>query len=71
MIQPKVYQKQKMYYIEILMTLLELFGTHRSHLAPHAVIQLPHSDSAPRELCPPYAPDAATHSGFTKLLRWP
>jgi len=34
----------------VLVTLLGLFGTLRSHLAPPAVIRRAHSDSVPAEL---------------------
>ena len=41
---------------KVLVILLGLFGTPRSHSAPSAVIWRPHSDSAPGELRPPSPP---------------
>jgi len=55
MVEPEFFRKQ-IYCIEVLVILLELFG------AP-AVIQRPHSELAPGELCPPCPPRYAPGYG--------
>ena len=60
MFEPEVFRKQ-MYCIEE--STSDIIGTFQrpcSHLTPLAVIWRPHSDSAPRELRPPYPPRYAT-----------
>jgi len=56
MFERAVFRKEFTVLKKVIVKLLGIFGGPSRHLASPAVIQRPHNDLVPRELCPPVAP---------------